>query len=375
MKLQTRYAISSIVVVLIVITVSFFLIEQRTNDEFRKFTIEKIKNGKNQPVEKTNNPPPPNNSEDIHFAPDSPEARFVEATRSTLLTVSLLGVALAVAISFIFSKFLLKKISRLQTAMNEYMGRGVVKKVSHSDKDEIDKLTEVYNVLIENIDKQENIRRDFFIDMSHELRTPLTAIKGYLEGLNDNVFAFDKEKEIQRKALTETNRMVYLIKEMTMLAKAEADSQKLIKEKINLAELTREVIMLLRDDANKKEMKVEIIGEAIAKINRDKFKQIIINLLDNAISYGESKSPIVIEIKNENAKTFWIIRNKAIGISKKDLESMFERFYRSDKGRSYDEKKPHLGIGLNIVKKLVEIHDGEIKAKLKDDYVEFEVIV
>ena len=375
MKLQTRYAISSIMIALIVIAVSFFLIEQRTNDEFRKFTIEKIKNGKNQPAEKNNNPPPPSNPNDIHFAPDSPEARFVQATRSTLLIASLLGISLAIAISFIFSKFLLEKISRLQTAMNEYMKRGVAKKVAHSSKDEIDKLTEVYNILIEKIDNQENIRREFFIDMSHELRTPLTAVKGYLEGLSDNVFAASREKEIQKKALAETDRMVHLIKEMATLAKAEAENQELLKEKLHLENITKDVISLLKNEADAKEMKVEIMGGAMAEINRDKFKQIIINLLDNAISHGEKGGQIKIRMKNEDSKAYWIIENKAIGISQKDFDSIFERFYRSDKSRFYDGKKLHLGIGLNIVKKLVDLHDGKIVASLKDGWVEFKVII
>ena len=375
MKLQTRYAISSIMIALIVIASSFFLIEQRTNDEFKKFTIEKIKNGKNQPAEKTNNPPPPSNPEDIHFAPDSPEARFVQATRSTLLIASLLGISLAVAISFIFSKFLLEKISRLQTAMNEYMRRGKVKKVAHADKDEIDKLTEVYNILIEKIDNQENIRKEFFIDMSHELRTPLTAVKGYLEGLNDNVFAADREAEIQKKALVETDRMVHLIKEMAILAKTEADNQELSKEKLHLENITKDVISILKNEADAKEMKIEIIGEATAEVNRDRFKQIMINLLDNAISHGEKGGLIKIEMKNENSKAYWAIKNKAVGVFQKDLDYMFERFYRSDKSRFYDGNKPHLGIGLNIVKKLVELHDGKIIASLKDGWVEFEVII
>ncbi len=362
-------------IALIVIAVSFFLIEQRTNDEFRKFTIEKIKNGKNQPAEKTNNPPPPSNPNDIHFAPDSPEARFVEATRSTLLIASLLGISLAIAISFIFSKFLLEKISRLQTAMNEYMKRGVAKKVAHSSKDEIDKLTEVYNILIEKIDNQENIRREFFIDMSHELRTPLTAVKGYLEGLSDNVFAASREKEIQKKALAETDRMVHLIKEMATLAKAEAENQELLKEKLHLENITKDVISLLKNEADAKEMKVEIMGGAMAEINRDKFKQIMINLLDNAISHGEKGGQIKIRMKNEDSKAYWIIENKAIGISQKDFDSIFERFYRSDKSRFYDGKKLHLGIGLNIVKKLVDLHDGKIVASLKDGWVEFKVII
>lgn len=375
MKLQTKYTISSISIAIIVIVVSFFLIGQRTNEEFRKFTIEKNRDGGNQSIGRANNPPPLSNPDNIQFAPDSPEARFVNATRSTLLVASFLGIFLAIMISLVFSRFLLKKIFRLQMAMNEYMKHGSVKKVAHVDKDEIDKLTEMYNELIEKIDRQESIRREFFIDMSHELRTPLTAVKGYLEGLNDNVFAVGKEKEIQKKALTETDRMTYLIKEMTTLAKAEADSGKLEKSKIQLRDIATEVKMLLENETREREMRVEIVGNAISNVSRDKFKQVMINLLDNAISHGERGGEIKIEMGNRKNKTFWIIKNRATNISQKDLDCMFERFYRSDKSRVYDGKKPHLGIGLNIVKKIVELHGGKIIASLNDGWVGFEIII
>lgn len=375
MNLRTKYAVSSISIVLIVISMSFFLIEKRTNNEFKKFAIDKIKEGRNPAKEKSKRPLSTDNPDDIHFAPNSPEARFVKATRSTLFIAGIGGISLAVAISLVFSKFLLKKISRLQLAMGDYMKQGAAKKIAHTNKDEIDKLTEVYNTLIEKIDRQERIRREFFIDMSHELRTPLTAVKGYLEGLNDNVFSVDEEKDIQKKALVETDRMVHLIKEMAILAKTEADDHEITRERINLENITEEVRVLLKDEASKKGMKVKIIGKAVAEVNGDKFRQIIINLMDNAISHGEKEGLIEIEIKNEKGKTSWSIRNRAHGISQKDLEYIFERFYRSDKSRFYDVKKPHLGIGLNIVKKLVELHGGKIIASLNDGWVKFEVII
>jgi len=375
MKLREKYILSSILIVVIVITASFFLIGQRTNEEFKKFTIEKSKEVKVAPRDNKNNPPPPGNPENVQFAPDSPEARFVAATKSTLMIAGILGVFLAVIVSVFFSRTLLKKISQLQMAMNEYMKNGLSKKVWHADKDEIDELSGVYNSLIEKIDKQESIRKEFFIDMSHELRTPLTAVKGYLEGLNDGVFASEKEKEIQRKALIETDRMVHLIREMSVLAKFEANEQNFSKENVQLLELTKEVIALLVNESKEKNVIVETIGAVEAKVNRDKFKQIITNLLDNAISHGVGESKIFIEMKKENEKAVWLIKNKAENISAQDFEYIFERFYRSDKGRFYDGKKPHLGIGLNIVKKLVELHGGKIIASLNDGWVKFEVVI
>ncbi|MEI6650292.1 MAG: HAMP domain-containing sensor histidine kinase [Candidatus Moraniibacteriota bacterium] len=379
MKMQEKYTLGSVLIVLIVMGMTFFLINQRTNDEFRKFTVEKLQAGQPQsaPQQGGSERPPqvPANPDDIRFAPDSPEARFVKATQSTLLTAGVIGVILAVVMSLILGSLFLGGVFRLQNAMKAYMDGGKPKRVTYPGNDEVGSLTEVYNALIEKVDRQEGIRKEFFIDLSHELRTPLTAVKGYLEGLSDGVFASDKEREIERKALAETDRMIHLVKEMTILAKLEADNRKISKVNVALREITEEAAESSMNELRKNDMQVCIIGSADAVVNRDTFKQIVLNLLDNAISHGRKGSGIRIDIGKDGGETIWSIRNHADNLSAGELGRVFDRFYRADKGRPYDDRKQHLGIGLNIVRKLVEAHGGNIDARMEGDEVVFTVIV
>jgi signal transduction histidine kinase len=379
MKMQEKYTLGSVLIVLIVMSMTFFLINQRTNDEFRKFTIEKSRAIQSQPSPPQSGPdrpqPAPVNPDDIRFAPDSPEARFVKATRSTLLTASVAGVALAVVMSLILGNFFLSGVFRLRSAMKTYMGGGRAKRVVYFGNDEVSGLTEAYNALIEKVERQEGIRKEFFIDLSHELRTPLTAVKGYLEGLSDGVFASEKEKEIERKALSETDRMIHLVKEMTMLAKIEADDREISKESVSLRKITEEVTESLANELREKGMKTVVVGAVDAFVNQDKFKQIILNLLDNAISHGRKDNDIRIEMRNSDGKAVWSIGNLADTLFAGEVVHVFDRFYRAEKGRPYDDRKQHLGIGLNIVRKLIEAHGGGIDARMEDGEVIFTITV
>lgn len=378
MKLQEQYTLGSVAIVLIVMGMTFFLINQRTNDEFRKFTVEKSREAQTQGVRPAGPEKPqplPANARDIRFAPDSPEARFVKATQSTLFTASAAGVSLAVVMSLVFGNMFLGGVFRLRDAMKAYRDGSQPKRVVYNGNDEIGGLTEAYNSLIEKVEHQERIRKEFFIDLSHELRTPLTSMKGYLEGLSDGVFAADKEKEIERKTLAETDRMIHLVKEMTMLAKIEADDRLIEKEKVSLRQITEDVAESLQNEMDERGIGMKIVGSADAFANRDKFRQIVLNLMDNAISHGDNGGDIRIDMGLHRKKAIWSIRNRSERLASSDLTRIFDRFYRADRGRTYDDRKPHLGIGLNIVRKLVEAHGGNIDARMDGDEVVFTISV
>lgn len=383
MKLQAKFTTSIILLVLALVSMSFFFIHQNLNDEFQRFMIEKrqeatltVTRGQNgqglqvqlQPGVELPEPPGPNH---IQINPDSPEARFLNAARYSLIAVGLIGVLLAIIIGYFLSRFLLRRVSQLRSAMNEYRHKGVSLKVSHGGEDEIDDLSDSYNHLIDKLGEQENIRKEFFTDMSHELRTPLTSVKGYLEGLADGVF--EPKKEVFEKALGETDRMIHLVKELTTLAKMEAGDIPLKKTEVDLKTLTDEVVEDFGPKLEEKKMIVKVTGEAKVNADPHKFRQVINNLLDNAVSHGDPGHEIHIEIGKEKESHFWVIKNKATNLDHKHLEYIFERFYRADKSRKYDEKEPHLGIGLNIVRKIVEAHRGVVTAKMEGGQAVFRV--
>jgi len=381
MKLQAKLTLNFIALVVISIGVSFFLIHWNVQSTFNRFIEEKqqeweILQGENGLEIQFKHPGRMNPfMQHPEIPPDreTPEIHFLNGARNSLIWAAMIGAALAIILGYLSSSFLLKRIFRLQSAMHQYMERGTVKAVPHEGVDEVDDLAKIYNLLIEKIQKQEAIRREFFVDMSHELRTPLTSIKGYLEGLLDKVFDQKKEKEIHKKLLNETDRMIRLIREMTTLAKLESEKIIVAKEKVDLKKLTDEVVEMLSTEGESPSPKITVNGRAEAAVDPNKWKQVMINLIENALQYGKKDSPVLIEIETKKRQLIWRIKNKTDLMDQKEIEHFFERFYRADKSRSYDVQKPHLGIGLNIVKKIVEHHGGAIAAGLEGEYLVFEI--
>ena len=169
--------------------------------------------------------------------------------------------------------------------------------------------------------------------------------------------------------------MIHLVKEMTMLAKIEADDREISKESVSLRKITEEVTESLANELREKGMKTVVVGAVDAFVNQDKFKQIILNLLDNAISHGRKDNDIRIEMRNSDGKAVWSIGNLADTLFAGEVVHVFDRFYRAEKGRPYDDRKQHLGIGLNIVRKLIEAHGGGIDARMEDGEVIFTITV
>ncbi len=374
MKLQAKFTITFILLVIVTTVISFLVINVNLQQQFEKFIRDK-----NRQWEQTHNPnmTPLENPFILPPRPEkeeTPEQNFVRTAKNSLLFAGIIDISLAVILAYILSNFLLKRIYRLKSSMHQYMEDGTSRPVTHGEEDEIDELATIYNELIEKIQREEKVRKEFFIDMSHELRTPLTSVKGYLEGLIDKVFDAEKEKDIHQKALGETDRMIHLIKEMTILAKLESEKPKLTFKRINLRTLTEEVAEMLKPEFEKKGIRLTINGEAEAKIDDYKFRQVLINLTENALQYTKGKT-IDIEIGQKNGGAFWKIQNKTEGTHPEDVEQFFERFYRGDKSRVYEKQKPHLGIGLNIVKKIVEQHRGSITANLKNNVITFEIVL
>jgi signal transduction histidine kinase len=364
MKLQAKFTLHFIFIVFITIVISLFLIHWNLQSQFNRFIRERNQEQRISPLNQL-----------ARLARETPEQRFSHAVSSSLLWAGVIDILLAVILAYFLSNFLLQRIFQLKSAMQQYIKDGQSKAVLHAGDDEVDDLAKIYNLLIEKIEREERIRKDFFVDMSHELRTPMTSIKGYLEGLIDHVFDPEKEKDIHKKTLHETDRMIRLVKEMTTLAKLESEPLKLAKESVALKKLTRDVVEMLLPASEQRNMKIEIYGEATAELDPYKFKQILINLLDNAIHYGQEGTSIFIEMGQEQDKIYWRIKNKTENIDPQNLEYFFERFYRADKSRTYDSKKPHLGIGLNIAKKIVEQHGGSITARIEGDDIIFEIFL
>lgn len=214
----------------------------------------------------------------------------------------------------------------------------------------------------------EQMRKDFVANVSHELRTPVTSLKGFAETLLDG--AMDSE-ELRRKFLTiiwkESDRLQNLIQDLLDFTKMEQSNFKLNWHKVSLTTIVDEVTTLLESRSKEKniEMNINLDGDLEMEGDAERLKQILINLINNALSYTPAGGEVFITGRDLEDKVELEVKDTGIGISEDEVPRIFERFYRVDKARS--RNSGGTGLGLAIVKHLVEAHKGSIKVKSERD--------
>ena len=211
----------------------------------------------------------------------------------------------------------------------------------------------------------ENIRKDFVANVSHELRTPISSIKGYAETLLNGALD-DKEnaKEFVEIMLTDSNRLAALINDLLDLASIESEKLVLNFKPIKVSSLLPSIVKGLKTQLNNKSIKLSIeIPEDAPEIlaDEEKISQIMLNLIDNAIKYNNVNGSIVVMVSFDDKNVKISIADTGIGIPSEDVPRIFERFYRVDKSRSRELEST--GLGLSIVKHLVQVHSGEVSVK------------
>jgi two-component system phosphate regulon sensor histidine kinase PhoR len=215
---------------------------------------------------------------------------------------------------------------------------------------------------ITEIKRLEKMRSDFVANVSHELRTPLTSIKGFVETLLDGAL---EDPESSRRFLTivatETDRMVNLVQDLLELSRLEGTDRAWHLVPLDLGGLARETADSYREIAQEADLSLHVeIGDYLPPIQGDAtlLRQVIANLLDNAIKYTEPGGHVWLTLSGSDEALHLSVRDTGVGIPTKHLSRIFERFYRVDKGRC--RKMGGTGLGLAIVKHIVEKHHGKI---------------
>ncbi len=214
---------------------------------------------------------------------------------------------------------------------------------------------------ITQLKKLENMRRDFVYNVTHELKTPLTSIRGFIDTLKSGAM---KEEAVANRFLDiidiEAERLFSLIQDILILQEIES-KREFERVPSDLNECVNAVIELLHPEIQDSPIQIIFEPQPYLKpfyCNPDRMKQLLINLLDNAIKYTE-EGTITVSLKEEENDLILSVKDTGIGIEKEYLARIFERFYRVDKGRS--RKQGGTGLGLSIVKHIVELYNGNIQ--------------
>lgn len=219
-------------------------------------------------------------------------------------------------------------------------------------------------VVIQDITKQENIensRREFVANVSHELKTPITTIKTYIETMMENDLDRDTEKGFLEIVNKESDRMSRLISDLLTLSKLDSKIILANREYFNVSELISDVITKMKIEASKYGHTLsynEMNELPLLFMDRDRLEQILINIISNSIKYTPENGIIDVFVRSIYGNIYIKIKDNGIGIPKKDLERIFERFYRVDKARSREQGGT--GLGLAISKEMINAFGGDI---------------
>ncbi|OEF96091.1 sensor histidine kinase [Desulfuribacillus alkaliarsenatis] len=303
---------------------------------------------------------------DITYLGDIPlgdiEEGFKSSINKSLISTAIFATIFAIFLSVIFSSGITLPLTKMTNIATELRKGDLRQRMSvGTSNDEISELAIAINHLAETLEKEEKLRKNITADIAHELRTPLMTLQGQLEAMIDEII--DPTPETISSCQEEVIRLSSLIQDLEQLTTAESASFELNKEVLSLTDIARTVVDSFETQAKQKDMSLSFYASKKSYIDADKGKltQILINLVSNAIKYSRPKDKVTVKISQSDGIVQLKVSDTGLGISEDDLPYIFERFYRGDKSRNRDTGGS--GIGLAIVKSLVEAHNWQISVE------------
>jgi len=273
-----------------------------------------------------------------------------------------------IVIQFRVEQFIYRRVKKIYDDLTILESTSLTKDRITTDmatlKEEIDKYARDKKLEIETLKVREHYRKEFLGNVSHELKTPLFTVQGYIltlldGGIQDNAMM---EKYLNR-ASKGVERLIYIVKDLDMITKLEIGDLSLNIEEFDIIEVIKNVFELFEMRALKKKITLifdtDYSNPIIVKADKERIQQVLTNLIVNSIKYGRQKGTTEVSIEN-------LLKNKVIvrvtdngeGIEQEQISRLFERFYRIDKSGS--RKEGGSGLGLSIVKHIIEAHDEKI---------------
>lgn len=229
------------------------------------------------------------------------------------------------------------------------------------------------NKMADELAVNEEAQRSFIANVSHELKTPMTTIGGFIDGILDGTIPEEKQRSYLMTVSNEVKRLSRIVVSMLNLSKIEAGEVGLSPVDYDISKQIFDTLLTFEKRIDDKRITVagfEEMGSVKAHADKDLIQQVIYNLVDNAVKFTPENGKITVYAENKNHRTYVRIRNTGVSVSNEEISRIFERFYKVDKSRSFDVKG--VGLGLYIVKTIINMHDGEISACSKEDqYTEF----
>lgn len=292
---------------------------------------------------------------------------FITLLFMLLATADSIGIVISVLVGFLISKRILKPIDKITRAAKLISIRDLKNRIDVGQgDDELSRLAITFNEMIGRLQQSFEKQNRFVSDASHELRTPISIIQGYSEiidrwGKNDPKVLDESIAAISN----ETESMTSLIERLLFLARGDSDSIKLQKENIDLGSVIEQVVIESRLIAPSHNIECKVNGKIKFYADKKLLKQMLRALIDNSIKFTPEEGSIEIDAFATQNHVLIAVKDTGIGITDDNLPHIFDRFYRVDKARS--KENGGSGLGLSIVKWIVEAHQGTVNIESKQN--------
>ena len=305
---------------------------------------------------------------------------YVAAIFKMFFIAALFALALTFVLVYLVSYRLTKPLREMSAAAKQYATGDFSKRINIkrskfriSGHDEIDELVQAFNTMAQALATLEMSRRSFVANVSHELKTPMTTIGGFIDGILDGTIEKEKETQYLKVVSDEVKRLSRLVTGMLNMSKIEAGELDLKPQRFDISEMIFRTMLGFEQLIDNKHIEVrglDTLENNLVTADKDMINQVVYNLIDNAVKFTPEGGYIEVSSKSDIEKVIIKIRNSGKGIPSEELDKIFERFYKIDKSRSYDVKGA--GMGLYIVKTIIELHGGQIVARSEPgEYAEF----
>jgi signal transduction histidine kinase len=299
---------------------------------------------------------------------ESSRAMFQDSVGWVIVATSIVAVVVAIAVAGVLGAMLARPLREIGGAARRIAEGDYGARIPRQGPEEIVSLSDSFNQMAAALEEQERMRREFIANAAHELRTPLTNLQGYLEALRDGVI--EPERATFESLWDEAERLVRLSRSLDTLAAGDAGAPAAPIE-LDLATTIRAAVDLARPAvlAAGLEVSVDLPDSLPARGDPDQLAQVVGNLLQNAIRYTPGGGRVSVRAERRPADVLVSVANSGDGIPASDLPHVFERFYRVDKSR--DRASGGAGIGLAIVRQIVEAAGGAVGAESRDGMTRF----
>lgn len=300
---------------------------------------------------------------------------FIKLLTSFLSAAVIALVILTLALFFLTDK-MTKPIRQLAKAARCYsVGDFSYKVPEPAEQNEMSELIVEFNAMADSLETLENSRRTFISSVSHEFKTPMTTIGGFINGILDGTIPPEKQNYYLEIVSSEVKRLSKMVNAMLNISRIETGNLNLNIERFDVSKKLLNTFLTFEQLITEKNISIEGL-EDLEELNvpgdQSLIDQVVYNLIDNAVKFTDKNGKIEINTKNDDTFCYFSISNTGKGIPPEHIKNVFDRFYKVDESRSTDTKST--GLGLHLVKSIVELHGGKVTVESKTgDFTKFTV--